>query len=598
MKKIVLFGASKKGGEYLKLIGEENIVYFCDNDISKKGGSFYGKKIIDINELVNLKNKVEIVISSMYDDEIYKQLCDLGLEENVNSKIINSLLLETSELFLKENEGYFSGIYDDIKYDDARSNYLKHEYIYGKKYMKNEEIEISSDVNAIVPVLSLYNHAVVNIKCEGKEYKERLNPGRYYYYKVSSDSKFIIESNRELIVGHKIKVDQEDKHKSKLVMLIYIDSLSQNIIDEMGLNNIMPNTAKFFEEGMKFNSSYCNADWTLPCVATIFTGKSPYKHGILHYNNIKELDEEEQVTQIFKKNGYLTSHFTSNWRGAPEYGYIKGFDRTVYVPGYTKGNCVELIANIMEHIRAFPKRDHYIALSLYDLHHLQKDHLDISNQILSSVSALTYKDDFTGKSVNKTFDPVKKEIYINEIKRLDFYMRILYSFLEDTFTNDEMAVVFSADHGVSYIQEKDYEYNDDGLNRFRECMLSVPMMIKGGKIKSEDVDCFAQNTNIYNILRSILEEQNNIQNDVIKKICNNEYIYNESIYPLKTYKCNIIDKKYEFIFESENQVSEECKIDISSYSFKLYDRIQKKYIIDNVEEIAQKYIEIVKEHLS
>lgn len=80
MRKAILFGASKLGEiaiNYLKI--EYDIVAFFDNDPKKQGETFYGLPVFSPNAKY-LNNDLFIIISSMYDVEIAKQLLDIGLK--------------------------------------------------------------------------------------------------------------------------------------------------------------------------------------------------------------------------------------------------------------------------------------------------------------------------------------------------------------------------------------------------------------------------------------------------------------------------------------------------------------------------------------
>ena len=80
---VILFGASKGGEEiYTKLIADcIDVSYFCDNDSTKWGKFFLGKRIVSPSEL-NINDF--ILISSSFQDEIYCQLRDAGFKNVFN----------------------------------------------------------------------------------------------------------------------------------------------------------------------------------------------------------------------------------------------------------------------------------------------------------------------------------------------------------------------------------------------------------------------------------------------------------------------------------------------------------------------------------
>jgi lipopolysaccharide cholinephosphotransferase len=85
MKNIVLFGASQFGKialENWKKQKDINVIAFCDNDKNKWGLSFQGIKVISPDDLTDLIYD-EIIITSMYDVDILRQLVSMGINEDI-----------------------------------------------------------------------------------------------------------------------------------------------------------------------------------------------------------------------------------------------------------------------------------------------------------------------------------------------------------------------------------------------------------------------------------------------------------------------------------------------------------------------------------
>lgn len=79
MKKTVLFGSSKMGEiAYEKLKDNYNIAAFVDNDKNKQGTNFCGLNVY--NPEILKDNNYNVIISSMYDIEIVKQLIEYGIK--------------------------------------------------------------------------------------------------------------------------------------------------------------------------------------------------------------------------------------------------------------------------------------------------------------------------------------------------------------------------------------------------------------------------------------------------------------------------------------------------------------------------------------
>ena len=79
--RVILFGASKAGSStYAQIKTEVNVIAFCDNDINKHHKKFCNKLIISPDEISHY-NVDGVIITSMYTNEIYKQLKDLNFPE-------------------------------------------------------------------------------------------------------------------------------------------------------------------------------------------------------------------------------------------------------------------------------------------------------------------------------------------------------------------------------------------------------------------------------------------------------------------------------------------------------------------------------------
>lgn len=82
---IIIFGASS-AGELMKYycdLFDINIVYFCDNGEQKWGAVVNDIEIIAPKQLKDIKENYSIYIASMYYQQIYNQLMELGLENRI-----------------------------------------------------------------------------------------------------------------------------------------------------------------------------------------------------------------------------------------------------------------------------------------------------------------------------------------------------------------------------------------------------------------------------------------------------------------------------------------------------------------------------------
>jgi len=124
------------------------------------------------------------------------------------------------------------------------------------------------------------------------------------------------------------------------VILIVVDSLRPDRLSSYGYARpTSPNIDRLATRGVRFSSAHSTSSWTLPAVASLFTGLYPETHGVryaLSYGrrivSQQELPGEYEVlAERFKSAGYRTYGVSSNLHIRKELGFGQGFDRFVYV---------------------------------------------------------------------------------------------------------------------------------------------------------------------------------------------------------------------------------------------------------------------------
>ncbi|MDR1688173.1 MAG: SPASM domain-containing protein [Clostridiales bacterium] len=78
-KKIVLFGAGDYGKKALEHFGSDNVEFFVDNNKSKCGEFFCGKKVIHFSEYESISSSYNTVISTAFSQKVEEQLNDCGI---------------------------------------------------------------------------------------------------------------------------------------------------------------------------------------------------------------------------------------------------------------------------------------------------------------------------------------------------------------------------------------------------------------------------------------------------------------------------------------------------------------------------------------
>lgn len=354
-------------------------------------------------------------------------------------------------------------------YDDsiAEDPYRRYEYFKGKAVAPANPVFIKPPTDCAIPV-KVEPESSLHVTQGDKTYDiffsgEKSMNARYF--RVNGGTDILFSSNSKMFIGEPISLVQENPHKHKLVLFLFFDSLAQTVLEEDGFENLMPYTSAFFSDALYMQECYCCSDWTLPACATVFTGKYPCEHQLVHPLGGKL--QYDTFVKLFKNAGYLTSYFNSNWRLLPEYGYIDDFDRGIYCHGQYRGKCFGLIENMMDHLYAFPNRDHFVTLSVFDLHEHFLANLphEIGLQINESVEEHAFYRNGRKKGAEKRYTPTLASIYTKQLKLLDYKLQILYNFVSQRYKPDEYVILFCPDHGESYLSPPDFHLHYHSRNK-------------------------------------------------------------------------------------------------------------------------------------
>jgi len=508
----------------------------------------------------------------------------------------NELLISRPIFENEKGDAYYSNYYrseDFLDYPVQLWYAFKNEILYGK--IVNESAELDIEEDCVIPMSVKSLDTKLNIKVNDEEYEiEELKPNRFNYLSINKNSRVSVNSNKPFILGEAL--NRNDKNKIKLILPIFIDGLSQSVIEGENLKRLMPNTYEFFRSGTRFTNFYVNGEWTLPSVANIFTGRYTTSHKLFNPRLNYDIGRGYSlISEQFKKGDYFTFQVCGDWRKSPAYGYARGFNRTIYQSaGYDKMNCEEVIFEAIEQLRAFEDRSHFMWLSIFELHNgTDNIYFKISSQISNSLFSKTNLNS-SKKSVDRSFDLRRIEKYENEIMRTDYYLGLLYKFINEKYSNDEILVMMFSDHGQGYLDKKEF--------LLKESRIKVPFMIKGKGVPSGYCDEIMEAIDIYPTLLKLCdidyyEELDGRLPKYFGGESQKEFAYTESIFPEKPYIAAINDKEHTFIFESKDIADKDGRFNISNYSIKLINKETGVNEIDRYNNKVAKYLYVVFNHI-
>lgn len=129
--------------------------------------------------------------------------------------------------------------------------------------------------------------------------------------------------------------------KKPNVLVILVDAMRADVLGPYGykVRKTTPNLDKLAARGAVWERMISQDAWTVPCVASLFTGMDPQAHRTLRYDTKerKEMDamslEQDTMAEQFKAGGYTTAAFLKSVVIDSSRGFSQGFDKYEVVGG-------------------------------------------------------------------------------------------------------------------------------------------------------------------------------------------------------------------------------------------------------------------------
>lgn len=462
------------------------------------------------------------------------------------------------------------------------------------KSMTTKEFNLDNG-KYILPIATTEYNQVIDFKIGNSNFKSQQvdPPGFFKYYRV--DKGVSLNSDKDIIVGKPIELGFKENNK-KLVLTIFIDSLSQQYLSETEYKS-MPYTKKFFDNGIIFKNCYTTGEWTYPSFTSVFTGLYTTNHHFIHHSaGYKFPDDIDLFSEIMKKNEYFTANIGGSYAIAPYSSGFRGFDRTVFKNSLGFSDSI-LINDVIEHIESFKETNQFVFMSLNDAHKPIEDiecrgiDYNIVNQTSLNIETTLSKMNL-GVSVRQEYHEETVKKYEVVLRELDRNLKQIYDYILQNYSEEEYVISIFSDHGASFLGKDDFLLKSNITN-------SVLMARGSGSVSNDDTE-YISNMDLIPITLKLA----NIEHDLSKYDCvlpktlggkGREFTYSESIYPGQTYKAMVNNDKYCYILETKDITNIDGTINFDEYSDSVFDKKEGKEVKDN--DILEYYREIVYNHI-
>lgn len=453
----------------------------------------------------------------------------------------------------------------------VETNYLKlpdtaEEWIVPVAVEKNDTTHWLETDNGKIPIIQRANNS-------------------FYYYRVGGGREII--SSDTCYWGNPIPI-KSDKNKKRLVLSIFVDGLAQVLLTADKFAYLMPDTARFFEDGMVCKQAYSSGEWTYPSIAGIMSGLATTQHMMFH-NEIdwKLPNSVKTLLEYFHEDGYHTSVFSGDWRIIPSYGYARGCDRFIYQLQHAGFSAEKMIGGVINEIDALKEINQFVWISLGDLHDVADEmelptsvqtHLKIEDRVCKA-GGLT--------SVKQKYDMSKINQYEQMLQYIDRYLGILFSYLKNTYKEDEFIVALFSDHGQGFLIPEDGEFL--GPER-----TNIAFMFRNGQLKgeTEEVMSSLDYTAILCRMAGITYCEQGVEGRTPRIFggSGRRWALTESLHPNDYYRAALVSEKYRFYFCNPVPVGYDGRFEIGDYSICLKDKEGRNV---NAEDVEKECLDII-----
>ena len=111
------------------------------------------------------------------------------------------------------------------------------------------------------------------------------------------------------------------------VLLLVVDTLRADHLGAYGAARSVPGIDRLAREGVTIEGLRASTSWTMPSMATLFTGQTPAEHRVMRMRGLgAQLLEPRTLAAEFQAAGYATGCIMTNFLMLARRGFDEGFD--------------------------------------------------------------------------------------------------------------------------------------------------------------------------------------------------------------------------------------------------------------------------------
>lgn len=561
---------------------------------------------------------MELQLDGIHDGEILAAVTMAGSLGNfapflLNKAVLNNGSLEKKQVSLAgefipesfddEGYGYWVGAYVNQEILNAKGQLLAREAElpefmdgYGADFvydiMRAKELSrLDFDPlgrEYILPIAGNTDSQELAISAGQKSYNAVLGRYEYSYYKISEPVS--IQSPQVFVVGKPVQLGHSPKRK-KVVLNILVDALSWQAVKERNYS-LMPNTMKFFRQGIIFDQHFSVSEYTYPSLPTIETGLYPH-HSQLFAEHVN-VPLDRYIRTISEQMGALGYYCVNVMGGghAIYNGAVRGYDH--FVSNSYAMRAYEGVERTIQQLEAFAECDQFLFLHIMDVHPwpIQSIQVPLASQTRLSLDERLFGTEEKVASVYMKYAPLYADANMQGIRNTDRSLGVLFDYLQAHYDEDEYVVQLYSDHGCSVY--------DDYPCLLGDYQTNGAYMVRGSGIPALGiVDELTSALDIYQVMAHChgFSPAHRLDGNLPEAFGGRrrESVISNSIFPGQSYKLCIRTDKYEFQLESRETVDEDGTVDLTGASMYVLER-GKDFVQNYDLDVLRYFMDIARAH--
>ena len=244
--------------------------------------------------------------------------------------------------------------------------------------------------------------------------------------------------------------------------------------------SLTPNIDRAFAAGCHGPLGFASAEWTLPGIASFFTGLYPSRHRMVHPRLPSQQPADRKLlAEYFQEQGYHTLALSGANRFTPAFGSHRGFDRFIYhwpFEGRTELDYHPAIwiSEVLGHFDAHREDRTFTYV------HFPDTHPPWSIGPLTRSFNLGRREDSAGHDLKRLEQMPEAAAQGSQLMKLRLYeldrlLGGLFGYIDEHMADDTI-IAITADHGAPWNFDDETSEDSPTLNRFR---IATSICIRG-----------------------------------------------------------------------------------------------------------------------